>query len=164
MGMFDRFLKKGTSTLDSAKIVSPVTGKMIPTSEIKDAVFSQEIMGQTIGIVPSEGVVVAPVSGKVVVLFPTGHAFGILGDDGNEYLVHIGIDTVSLNGKGFKNFVKQGDIVKMGQKIVKVDLETIKNAGLDTTVMLIVTKKSQANYQVNYINPSNVIKGQKIDC
>lgn len=164
MGLFDKlFNKNEVPTFEDTDIVSPVTGKMIPANEISDAVFAQEMMGQTIGIIPSEGTVVSPVNGKIVTMFPTGHAFGVMTNDGNGFLVHIGIDTVSMNGKGFKTFVKQGDKVKAGQKIVTVDLNEVTKAGYDTTVMLIVTDKSSNDYKVNYIDLKEVLKAEKIN-
>lgn len=164
MGLLDKLLKKEEIPVYSdLDVVSPVTGKMIPANQIQDTVFAQEMMGQTIGIIPTDGIVVSPVNGKIVTLFPTGHAFGVMANDGNCYLVHIGIDTVNMNGKGFKTFAKQGDTIKAGQKIIQADLNEIKKLGYDTTVMLIVTDKSKDDFHVNYINLGNIKKGQKIN-
>lgn len=164
MGLFALFKNKErvVSYLDT-DIVAPVSGEMIPANKISDAIFSEELMGQTIGFVPTSGEIVSPVNGTVEILFPTNHAFAIRSNDGSAYLIHIGIDTVSLNGKGFKAFVKQGDTVKAGQKVVDVDFVQIKQAGLDTTVMLIVTERKEDAFKADYIDYSNVTKGQKIN-
>ena len=146
MGLFDKLFKKEEPLKDyeDSAVVAVVTGKRIPTAEISDPVFAEEMMGKTIGIVPEgKKKVVSPVNGKIEVLFPTGHAFGLRAVDGRGYLVHIGVDTVGLNGKGFKALAKQGDTVKAGQPIVEVDFESVKAAGLDPVVMLILTENPE---------------------
>lgn len=164
MNLFDKLFKNDfISDLKDTDIVSPVTGKMISPKEIKDNVFSEEIIGKTIGFIPSEGVVVSPVSGKIVSLFPTYHAIGIEGNDGNSYLVHIGIDTVSMNGNGFKAFVEKDQHVHAGQKIVSVDLQKIVKSGLDPTVMLIVASLGSGDSKVNYIDYQDVVRGDRIN-
>lgn len=162
MGLFDTFRKKPKMPIHT-DIVAPVSGELISAEAISDDVFAKELMGQTIGIAPSDGTIVVPVDGEVVALFPTGHAFGIQGRDGNGYLVHIGIDTVSMNGEGFELFIQQGQHVKAGQKAVTMDLELIKQKGLDPTVMLIVTETAEENFKVTYIANGSVEKGQKIN-
>lgn len=139
MGIFEIFKKKLPDVADD-KIVSVCKGKMIKASQIDDKVFAQEIMGKTVGFIPDDEHIVAPCNGTLEVLFPTGHAFAIRRKDGTGILVHIGINTVDLNGKGFKVFAKQGDVVKAVQKIVDIDLEVIKNAGFSSTTMLIITE------------------------
>lgn len=156
MGLFDKFKKK------EAMLVSPATGKMIPASLISDPVFAQEMIGQTIGIIPTEGTIVCPIDGVVEVAFPTGHAFGIKGNDGNGYLVHIGIDTVSLAGKGFDARLQQGQKVKAGDVAVIMELDVVKGAGLDPTVMLIVSEPKDPGKKVQYIACKDVEKGEKI--
>lgn len=146
-------------------MAAPVSGRMIAANEISDTAFSQEMLGQTIGIVPADNdnAVVAPANGIIEMVFETGHAFGIKTFNGTGLLVHIGVDTVSLNGKGFKTFAKQGDMVKAGQKIIEADFDTIKAAGLDCTVMLIVTEQPAEGFRINYIDNSKVEKGQVIN-
>lgn len=164
MGLFDKFFSKKEllSVADSA-VTAPVSGKMISANEISDAAFSQEMLGQTIGIVPVDNVIVAPANGTIEVFFETGHAFGIKTSDGTGLLVHIGVDTVSLNGKGFKTFAKQGDKVRAGQKIVEADFDVIKAAGLNPTVMLIVTEQPTEDFRINYIDNAEVKNGQIIN-
>ena len=144
MGIFEIFKKKLPAVADD-KIVSVCKGKMIQATQIDDAIFAQEIMGKTVGFIPEDEHIVAPCNGKLEVLFPTGHAFAIRRKDGTGILVHIGINTVDMNGKGFTLFAKQGDEVKAGQKIVEIDLEAIKNAGLSPTTMLIITEPVDNN-------------------
>lgn len=164
MGLFDKiFSKKDGSSMADNTVVAPVTGKMVSASELSDAVFAQEILGQTIGIVPTNNVVVAPASGTIEVVFETGHAFGIKTNEDVGLLVHIGVDTVSLNGNGFKVLVKQGDKVEAGQKIVEVDFDAIKAAGLDPTVMLIVTEPPTGDFKINYVDSIEVKNGQVIN-
>jgi glucose-specific phosphotransferase system IIA component len=107
--------------------VSPMTGRLMPITEVPDQVFSQKMMGDGFAIEPTEGVVVSPVEGEIVNVFPTKHAIGIRSKGGREILIHIGIDTVNLQGEGFKAFISEGDAVKPGQKLMEVDLTLIQN-------------------------------------
>ena len=111
------------------EFVSPVEGKVMELSEVKDKVFSQGIMGNGFAVELTSGTVRAPFSGEVTVVFPTGHAIGMKRADGLEVLIHIGMDTVQLNGKGFSLKVKQGDYVSAGDVLVEVDLDYIKSEG-----------------------------------
>lgn len=111
------------------EFVSPVEGKVMKLSEVEDKVFSQGIMGNGFAVELTSGTVRAPFSGEVTVVFPTGHAIGMKRADGLEVLIHIGMDTVQLNGKGFSLHVKQGDYVNVGDVLVEVDLDYIKSEG-----------------------------------
>jgi glucose PTS system EIICBA or EIICB component len=106
--------------------VSPIKGEIKPITDVPDAVFSGKMMGDGFAIVPSEGTIVSPVDGKIVNLFPTKHALGLLSDSGREILIHVGIDTVNLKGKGFETLVKENDRVEKGQPLLKVDLNFVK--------------------------------------
>lgn len=108
-------------------IVSPLDGKIISITEVPDEVFSQKMMGDGFAIEPSNGELVSPVNGTITTLFPTKHAVGITADDGLELLVHFGMDTVALKGEGFTALVEQGDKVKAGDTLLKVDLEAVKD-------------------------------------
>ena len=125
------------------EVLMPVNGKVLPLEKSNDAAFASGSMGKGIVIVPTDGKVVAPFNGKVQVLFPTKHAIGLVSDDGIEVLLHVGIDTVNMNGDGFEAFVKQGDVVKAGQTLVMADLDKIEKAGLSTQTMVIVTNSAQ---------------------
>lgn len=128
-------------------IVSPLTGELLPLAEAKDPVFAQGTMGQGVVIEPSEGKLVAPFDGQVSLLFPTKHAIGLVSDTGVEVLIHVGLDTVELDGKGFTAHVSQGDRVKQGQLLLEVDLNVVKQAGYATQTPVIVT--NSADFQVD---------------
>ncbi|UAL53961.1 MULTISPECIES: glucose-specific PTS transporter subunit IIBC [Metabacillus] len=106
--------------------VSPLTGDIHPITEVPDQVFSGKMMGDGFAITPADGTIVSPVDGKILNVFPTKHAIGLESESGNEILIHVGIDTVNLKGEGFEAFVKEGDIVTKGQKLLQVDLEFVK--------------------------------------
>lgn len=119
-------------------IYSPLKGTVMPLAEVSDPVFAEEVMGPGVGINPEEGKLYAPVDGEVVSVFPTGHAIGMRTMDGMEVLLHIGIDTVQLEGDGFHVFVKQGDHVKAGELLVEFDCAKIIEKGYQTTTMVLV--------------------------
>lgn len=131
--------KVAESFEENLEMECPVRGRIIPVREVKDQVFASEMMGPGIGILPDNGSVYAPFDGVAEVVFPTGHAIGFRTESGLEALIHFGIDTVKLEGKGFKTYVEQGDIVQKGQLLAEVDLDLLKNEGYDTTVIFIVT-------------------------
>ncbi len=120
-------------------IVSPIKGDVLPLSEVKDEVFSQGLLGKGVAIEPKEGKVVAPVDGTLTTLFPTHHALGITSDKGAEILIHVGMDTVQLEGKCFTPKVKQGERVKAGQVLLEFDIKGIKEAGYPVTTPVIVS-------------------------
>lgn len=120
-------------------LTSPIPGELIALNKVKDPAFSSGAMGAGCGIVPSEGKVFAPFDAKVEVLFDTKHAIGLTGTDGEAILIHIGIDTVNLNGKPFHNLVNQGDTVKKGDLLLTFDIDEIKKAGYDVTTPYLVT-------------------------
>ncbi|NRG29124.1 PTS glucose transporter subunit IIA [Bacillus circulans] len=121
------------------KMELPVIGHAISLDDVNDEVFSSRAMGDGIAIVPTKGILYSPFDGKVEVAFPTGHAFGLKSNSGVEMLLHIGINTVELNGKGFNAKVKVGDSVEKGQILGEFNLEAIKNTGYDPTTMMIFT-------------------------
>lgn len=118
---------------------SPLQGNIVPLSSLDDQVFATGAMGQGIAIEPSEGLVTAPADGLVQILFPTKHAIGFITDDGVEILIHIGMDTVELEGKFYEAHVAQGDHVKAGDPLVSFDIEAIKAAGYQVTTPVIIT-------------------------
>lgn len=160
MKLFDLF-KKDLPSISDEHIVAVCDGEMIEPSKIEDKMFAQEMMGKTIGFIPSSNDIVSPCNGTLEVLFPTGHAFAIRRNDGTGVLVHIGIDTVNLNGEGFKVFAKKGDIVKAGQKIVKIDRDFIKEKGLSTTTMLVITEPVEG-IEYNFCDYGSKNKGEII--
>ena len=120
-------------------IASPLDGEVKDLYQVNDEVFSQELAGKGVAIVPSNNQVISPVNGKVSMLFPTKHAIGVTSDSGVELLIHIGIDTVKLGGRFFETFVKVGDEVKKGDLLVKFDKEAIEKEGYDLTTMFTVS-------------------------
>lgn len=121
------------------EVFSPVKGSAIPLSEVNDGVFSEELLGKGCAIRPESETVTSPVNGKVEMVFPTGHAVGVKSDDGVEVLIHIGLETVNMNGDGFETHVKQGDSVKAGDPLVTFSKEKIEKAGYDPVTMVIIS-------------------------
>ncbi|MFT9051429.1 beta-glucoside-specific PTS transporter subunit IIABC [Liquorilactobacillus nagelii] len=143
-------------TIDNETISQPIDGIVDDIATAADPAFSSGSMGEGMVIQPSDGNVYAPFDGNVTMLFKTGHAIGITSNKGTEIMIHIGIDTVKLNGNGFKSFVKQGDSVTKGQKIISFDLETIKNKGYDLSTFVIVTNTD--NYKEVQLLDTNMHK------
>jgi PTS system beta-glucosides-specific IIC component len=140
-------------------VAAPVSGNVIALSDVKDEAFSSGAMGQGLGIEPSEGKVYAPVDGEITTFFPTGHAIGITGDNGIEILIHVGMDTVELNGKGFTPKKKQGEHVKKGELLLEFDMNVIKEAGFSTVTPVIVTN-SDDFADIIPANPGSITHGQ----
>ncbi len=143
-------------------ITSPLAGEVKELSQATDPVFAQGLMGRGVVIVPSQGELVSPVNGRVTVFFPTKHAIGILSDEGVEILMHIGMDTVNLEGKGFEGYVSQGDKVKVGDKLISFDIDMIKKAGYVTETPVIITNSD--SYQVEELEqlPRAVERGSQL--
>ena len=142
-------------------IVSPIVGQMFDLKDVNDPVFSSGAMGQGIAVKPSEGVVYAPADAEVTIAFATGHAYGLKTAKGAEILIHVGIDTVSMNGDGFDQKVAQGDKVKAGDVLGTFDAAKIAAAGLDDTTMVIVT--NTADYaSVTPVAEGTVAKGDAV--
>lgn len=132
-----------STKLEKEIVVSPIKGEVLNLSDIEDAAFSSGVLGQGVAIIPSDGKVVAPVNGVVTTLFPSLHAIGILSDEGVEVLIHIGLNTVQLEGRGFEACIKQGDRITKGQTILKFDIDVIKEAGYSVVTPIVVTNSSQ---------------------
>ncbi|MFL0267551.1 glucose PTS transporter subunit IIA [Candidatus Clostridium radicumherbarum] len=138
----------------SYSLGSPLDGEVVELSEVPDDVFSDKILGDGFAIIPSGNKVYAPMNGEITVLFPTKHAVAITTDEGLEILVHIGLDTVNLNGEGFTAHVKQGDKVKKGDLLLTIDLETIKQKAKSEICPIIITN-------MNIVENINIFKGVK---
>lgn len=123
-------------------VTSPIKGNVLPLKEAKDAAFAQGALGQGVVIEPTEGKVIAPFDGTIVTLFPTKHAIGLISDNGLELLIHIGIDTVQLDGQGYTAFVSQGDKVTKGQTLIEFDIKAIEAAGFSTQTPVIITNSA----------------------
>ncbi|MGV8956222.1 maltose/glucose-specific PTS transporter subunit IIBC [Lactococcus lactis] len=142
----DALMEGQTDEIENALIFSPLEGSSIPLAEVPDAVFSTGMLGQGIGIIPTGNEVTAPVDGEVISLFPTKHAIGLKSDEGIEVLIHLGLDTVKLNGRPFTSKVEVGDKVKVGDLLTIVDWELVKQENLSTVTPVIITNSS------DYIN------------
>ena len=153
-------LVQPTVLAESAEVVSPLAGQVKPLSQATDPVFSSGVMGQGVVIEPSQGELVSPVNGTVTVLFPTKHAVGIVSEEGVEMLMHIGMDTVSLDGKGFEAHVEQGDKVVVGQQLISFDMYVIKEAGLVTETPVIITNQDDFQADVEGDLPRDIKRGE----
>ena len=148
-------------SLSEGTIQTPIVGDVVALSNVNDPVFSSGAMGQGIAVKPSQDVVYAPADAEVTIVFPTGHAYGLRTANGAEILIHVGIDTVSMNGEGFNHKVAQGDKVKAGDVLGTFDSAKIAAAGLDNTTMVIVTNTADFA-SVNPVASGSVAKGDAI--
>ncbi|MGX4686925.1 beta-glucoside-specific PTS transporter subunit IIABC [Vagococcus sp. JNUCC 83] len=143
-------------------VVSPAEGALVELSKVNDQVFSTGVMGKGIAIDPTVGEVISPVSGEVMVLPDSKHAIGIKADTGEEILIHIGIDTVSLNGKYFGSHVKTGDKIEVGDKLVTFDIDKIKESGFETVTMVIVTNTNDYADVIDTKTDGNIKFGDEL--
>ncbi|WP_307196029.1 PTS sugar transporter subunit IIA [Neobacillus niacini] len=120
-------LFKGKKVEVDTTIMQPLEGEIVPLEVVPDPVFSQRMIGDGFAVNPTNGTVVSPVDGEVISVFPTKHAVSVKSTDGREILIHVGLETVSLNGEGFTSFVSDGQRVKKGQKLLEADFQTIKD-------------------------------------
>lgn len=148
-------------SLSEGTIQTPIVGDVVALSNVNDPVFSSGAMGQGIAVKPSQDVVYAPADAEVTIVFPTGHAYGLRTANGAEILIHVGIDTVSMNGEGFNQKVNQGDKVKSGDVLGTFDSAKIAAAGLDNTTMVIVTNTADFA-SVNPVASGSVAKGDAV--
>lgn len=157
--MFKKLFGKGKEVNKEIEIYAPLTGEYINIENIPDPVFAQKMMGEGFGINPTEGEVVSPIEGKVDNVFPTKHAIGLKADNGLEILVHIGLDTVQLDGQGFEILVSSGDTVQVGDPLLKFDLEYITNNAKDVISPIIITNSDQTE-SIHVNDVKAVIKGE----
>jgi PTS system beta-glucosides-specific IIC component len=127
----------------TVEVLAPVAGQAVALADVQDKVFASGAMGKGLGIIPADGHIYSPICGSIKAAMKTGHAFGIKSDDGVEVLVHIGIDTVQLQGRGFESAVTRGQQVRAGDLLAVVDLDVVKEAGYDTTTLVMVTNTAQ---------------------
>lgn len=137
-------VEEGQKAMEVRKeiVTAPVTGQMMPLSTAKDQAFAQGVLGKGVVIHPTVGEVVAPFDGTVMTMFPTKHAIGLVSDNGLELLIHIGLDTVQLDGKYFESHVEQGAKVKRGDKLVTFDIQAIEAAGYSVETPVIITNSA----------------------
>lgn len=129
------------------KIHSPGKGRLLPLSDVPDPVFSGKMMGNGAALEPTSGTITAPMNGEIVLISPTKHAFGMKNDKGIELLVHVGIDTVKLEGHGFKVLQETGSFVKQGTPIIEADLEYIRSKGIPTITPVILLNQIELTFE-----------------
>lgn len=143
------------------EVAAPVVGRVVPLSDVPDKAFASLALGKGVAIAPTEEDVYAPFNGTVTAVFPGNHAIGLTSDDGVELLIHVGIDTVTLNGEGFNRFVEQGDRVELGQHLLSFDLNTIKAHHLSSLAMVVVTNTNEYadvfTTEVDFVNQSDLL-------
>ena len=137
MGFFDKLFGK-KEKINPNHIYAPIEGEAVAITEVPDPTFAEGMLGNGIAIMPTDGKVCAPVNGTVETMFDTGHAVTLVSESGMEILIHVGLETVGLEGKPFTVHVKDGDKVKKGQLLMEVDLEAVKAAGLPTITPMVV--------------------------
>lgn len=137
MGFFNKLFSKGEK-VNANGIYAPVAGKAVPITEVPDPTFAEGMLGNGIAIIPTDGKVYAPCNATVDMMFNTGHAVSLVAANGAEILIHVGLETVGLEGKPFTIHVKSGDTVKKGDLLMEADLEMIKAAGLNTITPVLV--------------------------
>ena len=131
------------------EVGAPVKGNVIARTDIPDATFASGVLGDGVGIEPAKGIVVAPFDGKITSTTDTKHAVGIRNSEKMELLIHVGVDTVKMNGEGFEMFVKEGDTVKKGQKLITFDIKKIEAAGFSATTAVLLTNSDEfENFKV----------------
>lgn len=134
MNLFQNLFRKN----DGITLVSPAEGKLVNIKEVSDPTFSEEILGKGVAVIPSDGRFYAPADGTVTTIFPTGHAAAVTTEDGVEVLIHIGLDTVKLDGKHFNIVASEGQKVKAGDLLIEADLEQIRSEGYDIITPIII--------------------------
>lgn len=143
----------------SFELVAPVSGAVIPLSEVPDEVFAQKLAGDGVAIEASSDIVVAPCDATLSLIFKTNHAFALTTDNGVEILVHIGIDTVELNGEGFERLAEEGIKVAAGTPIIKINREFIKSKGLSLATPLLITNPDSCK-EITGLTGNNVVAGK----
>ncbi len=140
---------------------APVAGSLVSIKEVSDPTFGEEILGKGVAIIPSANQICAPVDGKVATAFPTGHAVAVVGNDGMEILIHVGLDTVKLNGEHFTIHVQEGQEVKKGDLLLEADLEQIKAAGYDIITPVVICNSDEFT-EIQAEAPKTVAPGDDI--
>ncbi|WP_017548976.1 PTS sugar transporter subunit IIA [Salinicoccus carnicancri] len=160
--MFKNLFGKKEKDVDKTlEIKSPMNGSYVPLEDIPDPVFAEKMMGEGFGIDPSHGEVVAPVDGVIMQVFPTNHAIGIKTDNGVEVLIHIGLETVAMEGKGFEGFVSEGDRIEVGDKLVTFDIDLVKEEANSTISPVIITNSDElASFDIQSV--SDTVKGETV--
>lgn len=163
MGLFFNKKKKEEAVASLyEELVAVADGKVLPISEVPDPVFAEKMMGEGFAIDPTSDVIVSPISGTLVQVADTLHAYGIQSDSGVEVLVHVGLDTVNLQGKGFEAKVKIGDAVKKGDSLVKIDREYLIANAPSIVIPVIVTNGNMEAYNYDFKGSGNAVAGETV--
>lgn len=162
--MFKKLFNKSKETQENneSTIFSPITGEILSIENVPDPVFSQKMMGEGAAIIPLEGKVVAPVNGEIIQVAPSKHAIGILAEDGSEILIHVGLETVALNGEGFTIHVNVGDKVQVGQDLMDFDLAYIQENAKDIISPIVMTNSSTSNKTYKQTSETNGKAGETV--
>lgn len=160
MSIFNKFNKKKGSAVAPEELTAAVSGRVIDISAVKDDVFSQKMMGDGIAIIPDSLEIVAPSSGSITSVYPTGHAVNMHLDIGINIIIHIGIDTVELKGEGFALRVKEGQKVSRGDTLVKINKKLLLNSTVDMTTLVIFPELKERNIEKNSVD--NVTAGKDV--
>ena len=155
--MFKNFFGKNKKN----ELYSPVTGKQVPLESVNDPVFSTKMMGDGIAISPIGDLIVSPCNGKIEMIANTKHAIGIITDTGVEILIHIGLNTVNLNGEGFRSLMTEGSKLKVGDPLIKLDLENLNFKEVDLTTLMIITNTNKFDFSI-VSNNETVLAGESI--
>lgn len=159
--MFKNLFGKKEEVDKTLEIKSPMNGSYVPLEEIPDPVFAEKMMGEGFGIEPTDGEVAAPVAGVIMQVFPTNHAVGIKTDNGVEVLIHIGLETVAMEGRGFEGFVSEGDRVEVGDKLVVFDVDLVKEEANSTISPVIITNSDElASFNIESV--TEAVKGETV--
>ena len=164
MGLFDLFKgKKEAETQEfNGKVFAPISGKLLPLSEVPDEVFAQKMIGDGVAIEPSEsGVMLAPADGKLEKIFETNHAFSIVTPSGLAIFVHFGMDTVKLEGKGFERLVNEGDVVKKGTPLIKYDYDFLKENAKSIITPVIISNPDEFG-ALNGVESGSAVAGETL--
>lgn len=153
--MFSKFMKKS-----KVQVLAPLNGQVIPLEQVPDPVFSQKMMGEGVAIMPTGGDVVAPIEGTIVLISNTKHAIGIRTKDDTEVLIHVGLETVTLKGEGFTVLVNEGDSVSVGQKLMEVDWDLIKDKVPSIVTPIVIT--NSADRSVEYADAATSVAGETL--
>ncbi|MFP3885172.1 PTS glucose transporter subunit IIA [Priestia filamentosa] len=156
--MFKKLFGKKTR---EENITAPLTGRIFSLENVPDPVFSQKMMGEGFAIEPTNGEVVAPIDGEIIQLFHTKHAIGLKTENGTEIIIHVGLETVAMEGDGFTAHVKEGSKVKKGDKLLTVDLEKVREKAKSTVTPVVVTNSADSE-KISLIATDSVIKGETV--
>jgi len=157
--MFKKLFGKGKEVNKDSVIYTPITGEYVKIEDIPDPVFAQKMMGEGFGVNPTEGEVVSPIEGKVDNVFPTKHAIGLKAENGLELLVHIGLDTVQLDGNGFEVLAESGDTVNVGDPLLRFDLDYIKENAKSVISPIIITNSDNTS-SLSVVDVNTLTKGE----